>query len=385
MGEGDSSTGSPRILLKMPNWVGDCVMATPAIAALRRTFPQARLDALARRGPAGVLFDNPDLSSVIAADDRRLGSEQRERLRAARYDAVALFPNSLRSAWSAWRLGIGKRIGFARGGRRLLLTHPIAFDPRRWQTPTPRPLSKKSIRADAPSPRSLPSEQAPPGHMVHYYLRIAEETSRALGRPLLKDSNVSLVLETGADTRAHVDSLLARHGLAGRLLIGLNPGAAYGDAKRYPLSQLGAAASLLLPKAEESGQPPAFVSTAAPGEAHLNDELAQHLDAPLYRLGEELDLRGLAGLLDRLSLLITNDSGAMHMAAARGIPTLALFGPTDWNVTRPWSPAARVLRQSPFCAPCFLRECPIDHRCMREITPESVAAASADLLRGAGD
>src|SRR3712207_4238278 len=118
----------------MPNWVGDCVMATPAIAALRRTFPKARIDALARRGPAGVLLDNPDLSEVMAADDRRLTPEDRARLRSARYDAVALFPNSLRSAWTAFRLRIPRRAGFARGARRLLLTHPLPYCSREWQT-----------------------------------------------------------------------------------------------------------------------------------------------------------------------------------------------------------------------------------------------------------
>lgn len=370
---------APAILLKMPNWVGDCVMATPAIAWLRQRFPEARIDALVRRGPAGVLLDNPHLTEVITADERRLTPGERERLKGARYDAVALFPNSLRSAWLAWRLGLPRRAGFARPWvRSLLLTRPLPYDPRLWQSPTPRPLSSRS--------RPGAREEQGQRHMVDYYLTIAARTAALLGLenecpPDTTPVNTPLVLPVNALAAEQLDELLRSRGLAGRPLIALNPGAAYGSAKRYPLPLLARAADELLGHLPaDAGPPPALVSTAAPNESSLNDELEAGLSAPLHRLGEQLDLRGLTALLDRASLLITNDSGAMHMAAARRTPTVALFGPTDWNVTHPWSPAARVLRQSPDCAPCFLRECPIDHRCMTALSPSSVAQAALELL-----
>lgn len=368
-------TDVPRILVKAPNWVGDCVMATPALALMRKCLPEAVIDVLARPSVAAVFRCNPDINTLLDIDERAMPAEARAVIRENRYDAVAIMPNSLGSAWLVFRLWIGKRIGFARGGRGLLLTHPLHYDPYEWQTCTPEPLSRRGIR-----PRGADTQRAP-GHMVEYYLRIAEATLTALGhsrRPDPHDEPGPLVLNVHSDAAAQVDRLLGGHGLAGKTLIGINPGAAYGAAKRWPVDRLGETAGRL---AELHGA--AIVSTASIKETELNDQVAAASRAAVHRLGEQLDLQGLIALVDRLALLVTNDSGAMHIAAARSVPTLAVFGPTDWNVTRPWDSNAQVMRCSPACAPCFLRDCPIDHRCMTAVGVDDVVRACGHMLAGA--
>ncbi|GIX45198.1 MAG: glycosyltransferase family 9 protein [Candidatus Hydrogenedentota bacterium] len=365
-----------KILIKAPNWIGDSVMATPAIRYLRQQAPEAQLDILCRKGVAGVLQDHPDKNRLIVFDDRRPTSDQVKELRKERYDAIALLPNSFRAAWFAVRLGIPRRVGFARAGRRLLLTHAIPYDRTYWQTPTPSPISRKS--------RKPTTEPGPIGHMVEYYGRICEATLRAVGfspTPFECDRalcNPPLILPISEAAVARVATLLEKEDLANRPLVAVHPGGAYGGAKRWPLPKLAQAATLV---ARSLGGEAVVVSAAGPGERDMNLQLAQAIDLQFLPLGEQLDLPSLAALLARVRVLITNDSGVMHMAAAVGTPTVAVFGSTDWNVTAPWSRRARVVRQSPPCAPCFLRECPTDHACMQAISPELVATQALELIR----
>lgn len=357
-------------------------MATPAIRLLRRAFPDAQIDVLARPGVAAVLLDNLDVTQVMAADDRALAKEQVADLRSRRYDAAMLLPNSLGSAWLAWKLRIPVRVGYSRGGRWPLLTHRVGYDPYAWQTPTEQPLSKKSIRPDPARQAAkdhLPGER--PHHMVDYYMCLAMWTAEALGyKPEAgMQFEPAMIVELAPEAVSKVDALLMRDGLGGRRLVGVNPGAAYGGAKRWPLERLAHAADEFATRYDA-----AIVSTASRGESKLTDEVAAHAKTTIHRLGEELDLRGLAALIDRFSMLITNDSGAMHIAAARGVPTIAIFGPTDWNVTKPYSASGVVVRQSPPCAPCFLRECPIDHRCMIDVQVQDVMSAAEKLITGSG-
>jgi heptosyltransferase II len=355
-------------------------MATPAIRLLRRAFPAAEIDVLVRPGVSAVLRDNPDITRVIAADDRSLPKAVFANLRAKRYEAMMLLPNSLGSAWLSWKLRIPVRVGYSRGGRWPLLTHRVGYDPYAWQTPTEQPLSKKSIRPNAERQNvkdHLPGDR--PHHMVDYYMCLAMWTAEALGyKPETgMQFEPGMVVELAPDAVAKVETLLQEHDLAGKRLVGINPGAAYGGAKRWPLERLAQTADEL---AARYGA--AIVSTASRGESKLTDEVAAHAQAKIHRLGEELDLRGLAALIDRFSMLVTNDSGAMHIAAARGVATIAVFGPTDWNVTKPYSSNGVVVRESPPCAPCFLRECPIDHRCMIDVQVQDVMAAAEKLVAG---
>lgn len=367
---------TPRILVRLPNWVGDAVMATPAIAALRGAFPKAQIDGLGKPSICSLLATNPHLNSLIELDESKM---HRAQLNAAKYDASLLLPNSLGSAWDILRTGIPKRFGYARPPlRRLLLTDSLPYIDREWKTPTPKPLSPKSRQG------SREDEAAnPPGHMVDYYLRAAKRLIEQLGgTPTASPLKLELPIDEAAARR--LASLIDAANLKDAELIGLNPGAAYGRAKRWPLERLAETGKTLTEQGRERGAKGVLVSTASAKESNLNDELQLALGSgtTLIRLGEHLDLPGLVALVDRLAVLVTNDSGTMHIAAARGIPTVSIFGPTDWNVTKPWSNRATVVRNSPDCAPCFLRECPIDHRCMTSILPETVVNAARQLLRG---
>ena len=358
-----------KIFVKLPNWVGDCVMATPALDYLRKAFPSATIIAMGRPSVVDIMIGHDSISELLPADDRKISDDLLQRLKRESFDLAVIFPNSWRSAWLPFRLGIPQRVGYARGLRSVLLNGAVPYDKRRWQTPTPKPLSKKSI---AGNPNIVQ-----PGHMVEYYLQLAVAAVAAFSQdspPAPVREQVALSLPVKKESISQVASLLVSENLDGMRLAAVNPGAAYGNAKRWPLDRLAVVADSL------AAQGYAVVSTASKFETELNMQLTRHAKCEIHCLGEKLDLPGLVALLDRVELLVTNDSGAMHIAAARAVPTVALFGPTDWNVTRPWQEAAIVLRQSPPCAPCFLRECPIDHPCMRDLQPDAVIEAAAQVV-----
>ncbi len=360
-----------RILVKMPNWVGDCVMATPALALIKTAIPHAEIHLLARPSVAGILQDNPHTSQVIIANDRDIPAHILNQIKSTDYAAITLLTNSLRSAWLARQLRIKRRIGFNREGRGLLLTHKLPYNPHEWQTPTPKPLSRKSIK---PTTKPLPPGQ--PRHMVEYYLKLARATVEALNGDLNRAANMdfSMNLPLSRNAEEKVARLLRDAGIQGKTLIGINPGAAAGPAKRWPPQHLGRTIEIL-------GRPDwAFISTASPAERHLNDAVQQVTEYPIHTLGEQVTLRELPALISRFSLLISNDSGPMHIAAARNVPTIAIFGPTDPPSTHPWQAPHTVIYKNVQCSPCFLGECPIDHRCMKNISNFEIAEAALNSL-----
>lgn len=350
-----------RILVRMPNWVGDCVMATPALALMKRALPDAEIHALCRPSVAGILEDNPHIKSVIATNDKKMEAGVAAGIKATKFDAAALMTNSLGSAWLAFKLRIPRRIGFAREGRSILLTTRIPFNPLDWQTPTLQPLSRRSLKG-APRPGF-------PRHMVDYYLEIARHTIQSVTgdkNASIPQTDFKLVLPLNREAESKVATLLRHSGIMGKVLVGINPGAAHGPAKRWSPERLGH----LVDGLQRPGW--AFVSTASPGERELNDRVQATTNVPIHRLGEQASLRELPALISRLSVLVTNDSGAMHVAAARNVPVVALFGPTDWPSTRPWEAPTSLVRHSVPCSPCFLEQCPIHHPCMDGIEPFDV-------------
>jgi heptosyltransferase II len=343
-------------------------MATPALDYLRKAFPSATITALGRPSVIDVMTGHDSINELVSADDRVMPVDLRQRLKGENFDLAVIFPNTWRSAWLPFRLGIPQRVGYARGIRGMLLNRSVRYDKRRWQTPTPRPLSKKSIAGNP--------NIAKPGHMVEYYLQLAVAAA-AFSQdppPVPAPEQIALSLPVKKESIGQVAALLVSENLDGMRLAAINPGAAYGNAKRWPLERLAVVADAL------SAQGYAVVSTASKFETELNVQLTSHAKCAIHCLGEKLDLPGLVALLDRVELLVTNDSGAMHIAAARAVPTVAIFGPTDWNVTRPWQDATVIMRQSPPCAPCFLRECPIAHPCMRNLHAEAVIEAASQVV-----
>jgi heptosyltransferase-2 len=337
-----------RVLVRAPNWLGDAVLALPAVVAVRRHFPGAHL-AVAGPAPVAALFREvtaarPD--EVIELPTSRKAAQAA--IRAGQFDLGLLLPNSFQSAWALRRAGIGDRWGAATSGRGWLLTRKSAMRPH------------KGVE-----------------HHAEYFRDIV----RGLG--LAVDEGPPEVAASAA-TRAKTDALLGQlHIPAGTTLIGLAPGAAYGEAKQWPPDR---AAALCARPVREHQATCLVLGAIHDREAARTMETWLRAQAPdtvsrVIDLAGRTSVRELVGLTERCRAFVSNDSGAMHVAAAVGCPVTALFGPTDERSTRPVG-AHTVLTAAVFCRPCMLRDCPIDHRCMKRITVDQVfAAVSARLER----
>lgn len=351
-----------RILVRAPNWVGDVMMSTPALARLRRLNREARIVALARPGMASLLEGNPNLDEVWAIDDRSpmgclaaLG-----RIRAGRFDAGLLFPNSFKSALLLRMAGVKRLRGFARDGRRSLLAEPVEFEPDFYSV-----------------------------HEVLNYLRLVDDAfsdpfsgaTRSLSET--RPGFPPLELYLGDADRAELNSRLAELDISPEgPFLSITPGAAYGTAKRWHPDRFASVAARL---ASEAGWTVLVMGSDAESEAA--EEVCQGIRdtasgaVPAFNLAGRWSLRLLAGVLERTRLHLTNDSGPMHMAAALGTPLVAIYGPTDWITTAPWSARARIVRTFTECSPCLLRHCPIDHRCMERVAVDQALAAAREVLR----
>jgi heptosyltransferase-2 len=325
-------TEPERILVRAPNWIGDVVLSLPALRDVRRSFPAARLEVLARPWVAELYRAVPAVDAVVES----AGHARDVECVRGRFDLGLLLPNSFGSALVLWRAGVPERWGYATDGRGPLLT-------RRCRVPAS--VGRRS--------------------QVYYYRAMLEGLGLAVeGEP---DASLACPGEWAARGRALLGD--------GGPWIGVNPGAFYGTAKRWPPERFAAAAGLV---ARRVAAKVAIVGGA--GERPLGEAIAEELRAPARVLCGETTLGELVGVLAGLRLLLTNDSGPMHLAAAVGTPLVAVFGPTDWRETAPVSARARVVREETECAPCLLRECPIDHRCMTRVGVDRVAAAALELV-----
>jgi lipopolysaccharide heptosyltransferase II len=324
--------GIERLVVRVPNWVGDVVLSLPALRDLRRAFPGARLEVLARSWVAGLYEALPEVDAVVEST----GAIADARTVRGRFDLAVLLPNSFASAFAAWRARVPERWGYATDGRAMLLT-------RSCRVPA-------SVRGQS---------------QVYYYRAMLA----GLGLATEGAPDASLVCPEDWQARG-----AARLGAEGPW-IGINPGAFYGSAKRWPKERFGAAAEVVARRLGAS-----VVILGSEAERPIGEAIAGQLRAPVRNLCGETSLADLVGVLSRLRLLLTNDSGPMHLAAALGVPTLAVFGSTDWRETAPVGERARLVREQVECAPCLLRECPIDHRCMTRVAPDRVARAALELV-----
>jgi heptosyltransferase-2 len=321
-----------RIVVRAPNWVGDVVLSLPALRDLRRAFPQARLELLARPWVAELYQAVPGVDGVVVS--RGLAADAAA-LR-GRFELGVLLPNSFAAALALFWAGVRERWGYATDARGVLLTRSCRV---------PATVKGRS--------------------QVYYYRAMLEGLGVATAGP----ADVSLACPEAWAARG--EALLGDGGP----WIGVNPGAFYGTAKRWPPQRFAAAAALV---ARRTGAKVAIVGAAS--ERPLGEEVAAQIGGPARVLCGETTLADLVGVLSRLRLLLTNDSGPMHLAAALGTPLVAVFGSTDWAETAPVSPHALVVREETECAPCRLRECPIDHRCMTRVGVGRVAEAALQLL-----
>jgi heptosyltransferase-2 len=325
-----------RLLIRAPNWLGDAVMAVPAMAAVRAAFPDTHL-VVATIASVAPLFEEdtpaaPD--EVIAIANRK---EESAALARGEFDAALLLPNSFGAAWTVRRAGIPDRWGYSASLRGWLLT------------------------------RAIERPSAPHVHQAAYY----RELVRGLG-VAVDDAPPHLSMRP--ETALRADVVLARHGATeSTALVGFAPGAAYGHAKRWPPNRV---ADVVTRISREHGALCVLVGARADADAGREIESSLPADVRAVNLIGRTDLRLLIGVLGRCRAFVSNDSGAMHLAAALGVPVAAIFGPTDDRVTAPLGDHDVLIHQV-FCRPCMLRDCPIDHRCMRGISADTVFDAVA--------
>jgi heptosyltransferase II len=361
-----------RILVRGVNWLGDAVMSMAAVQRLREARPGDHLSLLTAARWADLWRSQPAVDEVVPFEKGEPLFRVARRLRQGHYDAALIFPNSARSALEAWLARIPRRIGCARPGRNLLLTHPVAPRPAEVRM---RKRSVAEIQRLIASPPTIPSPIPASAHHLYHYLHLAA----ALG------ANPEPLPPRLVVPESEVVALRQRFRASpteepGPPLFGLNPGAEYGPAKRWPRERFVAAAVELQRRLHCQ-----WWILGGPADRPLADWIAAEIvragAAPpdaVCSLAGQTSLRELCAALRACRLLLTNDTGPMHLAAAVGTPVVALFGSTSSELTGPGlpgDPRHKLLQSAVPCAPCFLRQCPVDFRCMNGFSVESVVQA----------
>ncbi len=334
-----------NIIVRMPNWIGDLVMATPVLAELRRAYPHARITAMARVPLCELLRDDPQIDELFCFSKGSSFSRYSdkkgvvEKLRRDRYDLGVLLTHSFSSAWWFWQSKITARLGYECNGRGLLLTHSL------------------------PLPDKVHTQ-----HLVITYKALLEPLgitpTDASPRIFLNDKELF-------DARL----LLQQHGVReDSLVVGINPGASYGSAKCWLPERFREVTERLLQEDNLF-----IVYFGDHMSASVVKEICQGLPARVINLAGLTSLRELACIICVCDVLLTNDSGPMHLAAAVNTPIIALFGSTNEQVTGPYR-KGRVIHKHVDCSPCYQRVCPIDFRCMKRIEADEVFDAIHEVL-----
>jgi heptosyltransferase-2 len=332
-------------LVRATNWVGDAVMSLPALRALRERLPQAHIAILAKPWVAELYRREPFCDRLIPFTAGDLTSKWRaaRELRPENFDCAILFQNAFEAAAIAFAARIPERIGYARDGRSPLLTKAIA----------------------------VPRAGEIPRHQRFYYLELLRRAGIIDEFP----SSDSIRLEGAPEARLNGIARFRELGL-GDCVVGVSPGAAYGTAKRWLPDRFADAANRV---AGELGASVAIFGSSR--ERDLCAAVAGAISARTRNFAGETALAEFIDMAAACRVYLTNDSGAMHIASALGVPTVAVFGATDDIATGPTGPLARVVREPVECSPCLKRECPIDHRCMTRVEAARVAETALDLLK----
>jgi heptosyltransferase II len=343
-----------NVMVRVPNWVGDAVMAVPALRELRRIFNEARIALVAKPWVAG-LFEGEGLADDLIAvtDARGLMQKPRQffseaqRLRRERFDIAVLLPNSFASALAARTGGAKQIVGYATDARRLLLTQAIAFE-----------ADFKQL------------------HQVRYYLNIAAQLEQSLTGQCRVRLDAQPTLSVGEEAKQRARRILETAGIdPTKRLVALNPGATNSRAKRWLPERFAATADQL---SERDDFATIIVGTL--GDRNVASAVAEHMHTKVADLTGRTTLAELKAVLACAALVISNDTGTAHVAAALGTPTVTIFGPTEHFATRPLAELAAVVRHNVECSPCMLRDCPIDHRCMTRVEVTDVAHEARQLL-----
>jgi lipopolysaccharide heptosyltransferase II len=333
-----------RVLIRSSNWLGDAAMSVPAIRAIKNGRPDVHVTIAAPNKITAMWKLIPEVSAIIPLPDTSLFSVVSLLKQQMSFDVAILFPNSLRVALETWLSGIPRRVGY-RGHWRSWLVTQIVREPRK---------------------------PGPPEHHSLRFLRIARECGAETADTQHSTLNSERIRDQAAQHPTGYQPSTINHQ---PLKIGLCPGAEYGPAKRWLPERFAEAAAKI--SAQSSAQ---WILLGTKQDAAIGEQIAATIGNHCVNRIGQTTLEELIDELRRCRLLLTNDTGTMHLAALLGVPVVAVFGSTEPRLTGPLGNGHIVLRHHVECSPCFLRECPIDFRCMKAISADEVAAAVLSML-----
>ncbi len=335
-----------KILVRATNWVGDAILSIPALEAIRVREPNAEITILARRWVSALYRGQNLADQLLVLEDLPDPSGE---LRALNFDSAILFQNAFHAAWLTWRAGIHERIGYARDGRSRLLTRAI-----------PVPMAGEI-----------------PKHESYYYLELLCRAGWLAAIPPVEEIRLKVLPESRERAASSIIGAGARPSAR---RIAFAPGAAYGSAKCWPAERFAELADRLIARFDAD-----VILFGAPSERDIASRIASSIRHHSVNLTGGTSIEDLPAHFSACDLFIGNDSGAMHVAAAVGVPVVAIFGSTDPEGTAPATPHRTLVRMAPSCSPCFLRTCPVDHRCMTRIEVQMVEEAAARWLERKND
>ncbi|HMS40191.1 MAG TPA: lipopolysaccharide heptosyltransferase II [Pyrinomonadaceae bacterium] len=340
-----------KIIIRGTNWVGDAVMSIPALRELRRIFPDAFLTLHTRTWAKGIFCDVDFLDEILTFDktDSKISDTfaQTKLLKKNDFDLAVLFPNSFESALVAKLAKIPKRFGYAKEGRSFLLTNSIEIP--EW----------KNER-----------------HEVFYYLNLVSEIEKSyIGKTLISENLPNIDLQVSEERRAEARKILEENGVdLSKKTIALGVGSTNSRAKRWQAESFAKLNNLL-----QNDLGANVLLVGAKDEIDVSNEVFENSQQKPIILTGKTSLSQIVAILAEIDLLVSNDMGLAHIAPAVGTKTLVIFGPTNEKTTRPIG--SEIIRKTVDCAPCMLRDCPIDHRCMTQISAEEVFAKAKNLIK----
>ncbi|MFO8084699.1 MAG: lipopolysaccharide heptosyltransferase II [Desulfobacterales bacterium] len=332
-----------NLLIRSANWIGDAVMTTPAVRAVRKNFPDAQISLLAKPWVAPVFENNPHIDHVLLYDAKRASEtfKMAGMLEQHFFDGAILFQNAFEAAWVAWLAKIPVRIGYDTDLRKILLSHPVR-------------RSSSMLKL----------------HQIHYYNGILEGAG-------LNSDGMRLELYLSSEDRRSASKILKNCGIGKTdRFVGINPSAVFGSAKQWFPERFAEVSDRLNEKFGTK-----TVIFGGPLDKDLGENILSMMKTEAVNLSGKTTLNEAMALLALCRLFITNDSGLMHIAAALNVPQVAIFGSTNFSVTAPWSSMARVVRSRVVCSPCMKRQCVFGHKeCMTSIRVEKVFSVACHLM-----